>query len=107
MKDNQSMEKPSFKDNGRFDPPKPHGDWKINHRRTAYENAWIEVGHYEVMNPSGSEGIYGVVHFKNIAIAIVALDEAQNVHLSDSFALLWIAMNGRFLKVDVLRMKRH
>lgn len=79
------MDKPSFKDNGRFDPPKPHGDWKINYRRIAYENAWIEVGHYEVTNPSGSGGIYGVVHFKNIAVAIVALDEAQNVHLVGQF----------------------
>ncbi len=32
--------------------------------------------HREVVNPSGGDGIYGVVHFKNTAIGIVPLDDA-------------------------------
>jgi len=31
-----------------------------------------------VINPAGNQGIYGVVHFKNRAIAIVPLDEDLN-----------------------------
>lgn len=50
--------------------------WKTLTEKTVYENPWIAVSHREVINPSGGEGIYGVVHFKNIAIGIVPLDEA-------------------------------
>lgn len=49
--------------------------WKTINKRTVYENPWISVTHREVINPSGNEGIYGVVHFKNLAIGIVPLDE--------------------------------
>ncbi|MEZ4993381.1 MAG: NUDIX hydrolase [Saprospiraceae bacterium] len=37
--------------------------------------------HREVLNPSGNEGIYGVVHFKNLAIGIVPVDEYGNTWL--------------------------
>ena len=46
-----------------------------------YENPWIRVSHREVLNPSGGQGIYGVVHFKNIAIGIVPLDAENNTWL--------------------------
>lgn len=39
-----------------------------------YDNPWIQVTHRDVVNPSGGKGIYGVVHFKNVAIGIVPLD---------------------------------
>lgn len=39
-----------------------------------YDNPWIEVSHEEVRRPNGSDGIYGVVHFKNRALGVVALD---------------------------------
>lgn len=48
--------------------------WQTLSSTTVYENPWIEVTHREVVNPSGNPGIYGVVHFKNIALAIVPLD---------------------------------
>ncbi|MFY8191014.1 MAG: NUDIX domain-containing protein, partial [Bacteroidia bacterium] len=32
----------------------------------------------EVKTPTGTDGIYGVVHFKNIAIGIIPLDENNN-----------------------------
>jgi 8-oxo-dGTP pyrophosphatase MutT (NUDIX family) len=43
-------------------------------RRVAYENPWITVWHDEVDRPDGSPGIYGVVHFANVAAGVVALD---------------------------------
>ena len=43
-----------------------------------YENPWIKVTEDKVLNPSGNEGIYGVVHFKSQAIAIIPLDEDDN-----------------------------
>jgi 8-oxo-dGTP pyrophosphatase MutT (NUDIX family) len=55
--------------------------WQTLNEKTAYENPWISVSHREVINPSGGPGIYGVVHFKNVAIGIVPLDEEQNTWL--------------------------
>ncbi len=56
-------------------------DWKKLTTTTAYENKWIKVDHHEVINPSGNQGIYGQVNFKNIALGIVALDEELNTWL--------------------------
>ena len=49
--------------------------WQTLDIKIAYENPWIQVTHREVLNPSGNPGIYGVVHFKNLAIAIVPIDD--------------------------------
>lgn len=54
------------------------GNWKRKNRRTEYENNWIKVDHDEVVNPNGGSGIYGVVHFKNLAIGVIPLDEENN-----------------------------
>lgn len=55
--------------------------WKILSAREAYDNPWIRVTQYAVLNPSGGSGIYGKVHFKNQAIGIITLDERLNTHL--------------------------
>ncbi|MFA9212920.1 MAG: NUDIX domain-containing protein [Candidatus Methylacidiphilales bacterium] len=55
--------------------------WKTKSIKTAYENNWIEVEHHEVINPSGGDGIYGKVHYKNLAIGIIPLDENNNTWL--------------------------
>lgn len=43
-----------------------------------YENPWITVEEHQVLNPSGNPGIYGKVHFKNLAIGIIPVDENGN-----------------------------
>ena len=48
-------------------------------RRLAYENPWISVWHDEVDRPDGSPGIYGVVHFANLAAGVVALDADDRI----------------------------
>ena len=50
-------------------------------RRLAYENPWITVWHDEVDRPDGSPGIYGVVHFANLAAGVVALDADDRIVL--------------------------
>lgn len=50
------------------------GGWKRLTKDIVYDNPWIEVSHEQVRRPNGSEGIYGVVHFKNRALGVVALD---------------------------------
>ncbi len=49
--------------------------WKQLDSRTVYENAWMRVLEDRVINPGGGENLYGHVHFKNRAVAIVPLDE--------------------------------
>ncbi len=46
-----------------------------------YENRWIKVDEHQVINPGGGNGIYGKVHFKNRAIGVIAIDEAENTWL--------------------------
>lgn len=57
------------------------GPWTRRSRRVAYENAWITVWHDEVTRPDGAPGIYGVVHFANLAAGILALDDRDRVLL--------------------------
>lgn len=50
-------------------------NWIKVKTEVAYENPWIKVEHHDVINPSGGEGIYGQVNFKNIATGIIPLDK--------------------------------
>ena len=50
-------------------------------RRVAYDNPWITVWHDEVDRPDGSPGIYGVVHFANLAAGVVAIDDQDRTVL--------------------------
>jgi len=55
--------------------------WKTLESDLKYDNNWISVTEHQVINPSGGEGIYGEVHFKNLAIGILPLDEDYNTWL--------------------------
>jgi 8-oxo-dGTP pyrophosphatase MutT (NUDIX family) len=57
------------------------GPWRRHRRHVAYENAWITIWHDEVTRPDGNPGIYGVVHFANAAVGVVALDDRDRVLL--------------------------
>jgi 8-oxo-dGTP pyrophosphatase MutT (NUDIX family) len=57
------------------------GGWKTVASRQVYENAWLKISHDEVVTPKGTDGIYGVVHFKNIAVGIVPIDAEGNTWL--------------------------
>jgi 8-oxo-dGTP pyrophosphatase MutT (NUDIX family) len=57
------------------------GGWKQKSAKVMYENPWIEVSHQEVVRPNGSEGIYGVVHFKGTAVGVVPIDSEGNTWL--------------------------
>src|SRR5690606_5775698 len=55
--------------------------WKTISGEEKYNNNWIKVTEYKVINPAGKEGIYGKVHFKNKAIGIVPIDNEGNTWL--------------------------
>ena len=52
--------------------------WKRRNTKVIYDNPWVTVHHDEVITPGGSDGIYGRVHYKNLAVGIIPLDEEQN-----------------------------
>lgn len=58
-----------------------NGPWTILSKTKIYTNPWIDVEHHHVIQPSGDYGIYGTVHFKNLAIAILPLDDDGNTWL--------------------------
>jgi 8-oxo-dGTP pyrophosphatase MutT (NUDIX family) len=63
------------------DRPTANGPWTRRSRRVAYENAWITIWHDEVVRPDGAPGVYGVVHFANVAAGVLALDDHDRVVL--------------------------
>lgn len=59
----------------------PVNPWTTLKTEVKYDNPWIQVTEHQVLNPAGKPGIYGKVHFKNIAIGIVPLDKGGNIWL--------------------------
>jgi 8-oxo-dGTP pyrophosphatase MutT (NUDIX family) len=85
-----------------------HNPWKVVEQKEIYDNRWINVTEFNVVNPSGGNGIYGKVHFKNWAIGILPLDEELNTYLVGQYRFVlnqysWeIPEGGGPLGVDAL-----
>ena len=54
--------------------------WRTLGSRRVYENPWISVREDAVIRPDGEPGIYGVVHYKNIAVGVLPV-EGDHVYL--------------------------
>lgn len=53
---------------------RPHGTpWVRGRSRVAYDNPWIRVTEFEATAPTGAAATYGLVSYKNLAIAILPL----------------------------------
>ena len=59
--------------------------WKILDKHTVYDNAWIRLTEFKVINPSGGHGIYGKVHYKHIAVGVIPMDADLNSWLVGQF----------------------
>lgn len=55
--------------------------WITHSSQEIYDNPWIKLTQYDVTNPGGGKGIYGKVHYKNLAIGIVPLDTSFHTWL--------------------------
>lgn len=55
--------------------------WTIISSEEKYDNAWINLTEYQVINPNGGKGIYGKVHFKNLAIGIIPINKNDEIIL--------------------------
>jgi 8-oxo-dGTP pyrophosphatase MutT (NUDIX family) len=54
--------------------------WQTLSSKVVYDNPWINVREDAVVHPNGERGIYGVVHYKNIAVGVVAI-EGEEIYL--------------------------
>jgi len=52
--------------------------WRRLNSKRIYDNPWITVYHDEVTTPGGSDGIYGRVLYKNLAVGVIPLDDNYN-----------------------------
>lgn len=82
--------------------------WKTKSKKEIYDNPWIRLEEHQVVIPSGKDGIYGKVFFKNKALGIVPLDDEGYTWLVGQFRYTlneysWeIPMGGGPLGTDVL-----
>ena len=82
--------------------------WKITSEKEIYDNPWINITEYQVINPSGNPGIYGKVHYKNLAIGILPLDDDLNTYLVGQYRFVlgqysWeMPEGGGYLDADPL-----
>lgn len=60
---------------------KNENPWKIIEQRSIYENQWINLTEYDVINPNGGQGIYGKVHMQKLALGVLVLDTEENIYL--------------------------
>ncbi len=71
-----------LKANGYFCRMSEHENpWTTLSGKLIYENQWIRLDEYDVINPTGGQGIYGKVSFKNLAVGVLPIDEEMNTWL--------------------------
>lgn len=82
--------------------------WKLQSSKKIYDNPWLSLDEDEVINPGGGISHYGKIHFKNLAIGIIPLDENNNTWLVGQYRYVpdcysWeIPMGGGPLDIDPL-----
>jgi 8-oxo-dGTP pyrophosphatase MutT (NUDIX family) len=61
---------------------RPHGEpWKAGAERVAFESGWITVTDQVATAPTGRPAPYGLVRFKNLAVAVLPIHEDGTVVL--------------------------
>lgn len=58
-----------------------NGPWTVNAEKTVFDNPWICVEDHAVIHPDGSDGEYGVVRFKNLAVGVLPVAANGDVML--------------------------
>jgi len=51
--------------------------WRLGSPATQYENPWMRVDDIPAIDPNGKDAIYGLVHFKNLAIGIIPYEDGH------------------------------
>ncbi|MEM6628312.1 MAG: NUDIX hydrolase [Bacteroidota bacterium] len=69
------MKKPELVES--HNPGSLENPWKTLNAKEIYENPWIVLTEYDVINPAGNPGIYGVVHFKGRAVGVIPYQDGH------------------------------
>jgi 8-oxo-dGTP pyrophosphatase MutT (NUDIX family) len=56
-------------------------DWKKLSFESIFENKWIRLDKHDVIDPSGNSSIYTVVHFQNLAVGCIPIDDEGYIYL--------------------------
>lgn len=86
--------------------------WRKHSSKIVYDNDWMTVREDEVTNPGGGQNLYGHVQFKNVAVAVLPLDDdgctrlvGQDRYTLDQYS--WeLPMGGAPLDEDPLEAAR-
>ena len=73
--------------------------WRRDRAREIYTNPWLKVTEYDAVAPTGASALYGVVHFRSLAIGVLPLHDDGTVtlvgqHRFPSGAYSWEAPEG-------------
>jgi 8-oxo-dGTP pyrophosphatase MutT (NUDIX family) len=66
-------------------PDPDHNPWTTLSSREVYSNPWIRVREDQVLKPTGTPGIYGVVEYLNRAVGVVPIDDHNHTWLVGQF----------------------
>jgi 8-oxo-dGTP pyrophosphatase MutT (NUDIX family) len=55
--------------------------WKVRGVERVYESNWFAVDDYDVINPGGKLGVYGVVKVRRLAVGVLPIGDDGVVHL--------------------------
>lgn len=61
--------------------PHNRGPWTVLGERVAFENPWMTVRSHDIITPGGDPGHYGVVCYKNLAMAVLPVFDNGDVTL--------------------------
>jgi 8-oxo-dGTP pyrophosphatase MutT (NUDIX family) len=49
--------------------------WQTVSSKQVYDNPWITLREDQVIRPDGEPGLYGVVHYKNVAVGVLPIED--------------------------------
>jgi len=75
------MTKPNAEDPDPRSTDPGDSPWVTLTKTPVYDNPWIQVSHRDVVNPNGGVGIYGLIHFKSLAIGVLPIDADDHTWL--------------------------
>ena len=59
-----------------------NGPWTIKNSEIKYKNPWLEVREDQVIQPDGTDGIFGVITFARNGAHILPVDSEGYVYLA-------------------------
>ena len=90
----------------------PDNPWKTLSTRLAFENPWFAVTVHDTIAPDGSRPVYGKISFRNVAVAVIPVDEEDHTWLVGQWRFplghySWeLPMGGSPLDTDPLESAR-